>query len=273
MIKKCFVVLQFGKPHEWTEQFFQQVAGLGAFGWHWMFFTPNKYENVPENVDIIDMDVNKFNELVEEKTGVKPTIYITDKGIPNIHVTDFMVAYGLIFEDYLDSFDFWGMMGGPDIVFGRLDHFVPDYLLKSCDIFSDDVFTINGCFTLVGNTDYNNNLFRKIAGWQDAFEAKDCPKCTGTGPDHILAGTDEYGLTEVMKNEPKLRYFYQEFYPMLSHDRLEQHVPVPQLEVKPDGSLWELFKDTASPEWIHKRPVLGKEIPYFHFSNTKKWPL
>ena len=36
---------------------------------------------------------------------------------------------------------------------------------------------------------------------------------------------------------------------------------------------WELLKDANPPEWKHARPFLGKEIPYFHFMKTKRWPL
>ncbi len=92
----------------------------------------------------------------------------------------------------------------------------------------------------------------------------------GIGP-HTLHGTDEYDMTEVMKDAP-VRYTHPQYYPIHSHDRLEQHVPEIKLEIKEDGSLWELSQDINHPVWAHAHPLMGKEIPYFHFLRTKKWP-
>ncbi len=78
-------------------------------------------------------------------------------------------------------------------------------------------------------------------------------------------------MTEVMKNA-SVRYCYPQFYFIHSHDRLEQHNPDVKLDIKEDGSLWELFRDVSPPEWPHARPFIGKEIPYFHFLRTKRWP-
>ena len=163
-MKKVFVILMFGKPFPWIDKFIDSVQHLEKYGWCWKIFTPNKFES-KGNVEIVPMTIDEFNLLVEKKTGITPLTYITDKGIPSSHVTDYMVAYGKIFEDYLKC-DFWGMMGGPDIVFGRLDRFLPDSFLEDCDIFTDDVKAINGCFTLFRNTEEINTLFKKIPNWE-----------------------------------------------------------------------------------------------------------
>ncbi len=263
-MKKVFIILQFGKPHTWTQKFIDSVQHLEKYGWYWQIYTPNALTS-KGNVEIINMTIEDFNSLVEDKTGIKPTIYITEKGIPSVHVTDYMVAYGKIFEDYLKC-DFWGMMGGPDILFGRLDHFLPDSYLKTCDIFTDDPKAINGCFTLFRNTEKINNLFKEIPKWEYAFEQFDCLGCIANG-EHTLFGTDEYGLTEVMKTS-KLRYKHPKYFPLHGHDRLENH----KIEVKEDGSLWELNRDTP-PKWEHAIINFGREILFYHFSQTKQWPL
>ncbi len=274
MTKKTFIILQFGKPFPWINKFIESVRHLEQYGWHWKIFTPN-LSNLdddptyfyPSNVETVIMNINQFCKLVGKKTGITPKIFITDKGIPSIHVTDFMVAYGKIFEDYLKDSDFWGMMGGPDILFGRLDHFLPDSYLEDCDIFTDDPKFINGCFTLFRNTPTLNELFTQITNWKTAFKQKDCLRCTTGRGAHSLFGTDEYGLTEVMKTS-KLRYKHPKYYPLHGHDRLERH----EIELKEDGSLWELNRDNP-PLWSNAIPEFGREILFYHFSQTKKWPL
>jgi len=265
-MKKCFIILQFGDPFAWMPQFIEVVSKLAPFGWHFMIFSPTKYTDLPRNVHAHAMDIGEFCELVGEKTGIKPNIHIV-KGKPNVHVTDFMVAYGKIFEDYLVEFDFWGMCGGPDIVFGRLDHFLPDSYLEDCDIFTDDPYFIDGCFTLCRNTNKVNNLYKKISNWKEAFSQPPCAKCALGIGDHTLYGTDEYGLTEVMKTS-KLRYKHPKHYPLHGHDRLERH----KISLKEDGSLWELNEDYP-PLWSNAIPIFGREILFFHFMKGKVWPL
>ncbi len=258
-IKKCFVLTQFGSPHPWTEQYFNNVKALEKYGYYWKIFTPNKLGKTPSNVEVVPMTIEQFDALIEKKTGVHPHNYL-ENGVPHKAVSDFYVATGRIFEDYLKEFDFWGITNW-DIVYGRLPMFIPDQILEEADIFSDDVRAINGIFSLFRNTDEMNDLFKEISLWQTKFTI------------HQLFGLDEYDMTDVViKNSEKIRFLHPQYYPLHSHDRLKQHQPNVKLEIKEDGSLWELFEDIGHPEWIHARPFIGREIPYFHFIRTKKWP-
>ncbi len=268
-MKKTFIILQFGEPFPWIDKFINSVQHLEKYGWYWKIFTLDTDSNVDYigNVEKIHMSIDEFCELVGEKTKVTPKIFITDKGIPSIHVTDFMVAYGKIFEDYLEDYDFWGMMGGPDILFGRLDHFLPDYYLEDCDIFTDDPKFINGCFTLFRNTPTINLLYKEISNWKKAFSQKDCLKCTTDRRAHTLFGTDEYGLTEVLKNT-NFAYKHPKYYPLHGHDRLERH----EISLKEDCSLWEINRDNP-PLWSNAIPTFGREILFYHFSQSKQWPI
>lgn len=260
-MKKCFVLTQFGKPHEWTTQYFENIRKLGEYDWYWKIFTPNVYENIPSNVEIVPMTIEQHNMLVKKTCGVNPKNYL-ENGFPHKPVSDFYVATGVIYKKWLKEFDFWGMANW-DIVYGRLDHFISDETLEDCDIFTDDINTINGIFALFRNIPEVNNLFKEIPNWEHQFT------------DHHLYGTDEYGLTDVMRRDDirsKIRYCYPTYYPMHSHDRLEQHVPEVKLEIKKNGSLWEFFRDVNHPNWAHARPFIGREIPYLHFIRTKAWP-
>lgn len=256
MLKKIFLQTQFGLLHPWTDQYFQNIAPLGATGWYWYIFTPNKYENIPDNVKIIPMTIEEFDTLMEKKIGVNPHNFLVN-GVPSKHVSDFYMAHGKIFEDYIKDADFWGFTNW-DIVYGRLSHFIPDELLTHADIFSDDINTINGIFTLIRNNEKMNNLFKEIPDWDNKFRV------------HQLIGTDEYDFTEVARKIPN--FVTPKYYPLHSHDRLKHQIPEPCLSMKEDGSLWELAEDIGAPKWEHARPFIGKEIMYYHFQRTKSWP-
>ncbi len=273
-LKKCFVLTQFGSPHKWTEQFLENVGKLGKYGWYWKIFTSNKYENVPDNVEIVPMTTDQFNDLVEDKLGVRPNMFMTQAEVPSVHVTDFYVFTGLIFEDYLKGFDFWGITN-IDIVYGRLDRFISDKELEQYDVWTDDIKVINGIFCLFRNRPDINNLCKEIPFWKEKVGQKPCQRCLGNGYDHTLYGTDEYDMTEVMlkvEKEGRARYGHPKYHPIHSHDRLEQHVPDVKLKIEDDGSLYEFFEDIHGPDWIHARKLLGKQIAYYHFIRTKEWP-
>ena len=272
ILKKTFVLTMFGSPLPWVNQFIDAVQFLEPYGFYWKVFTPNDIKS-KGNVEIISMTTNQFNDLVEKKLGIRPNMFMTELGVPSVHVTDFLVAWGVIMEDYLKDSDFWGACGW-DSVFGRLDHYLPDSYLETCDVWTDDIETINGCFVLFRNTEKVNNLFKQIPDWKAKLAQPPCQRCLGNPEawQHTLHGLDEYGLTEVMKNVKDLRYKYPRYYPLHSHDRLEHQIK-PKLKVQEDGSLWELMADVQPPEWIHARPFIGREILFFHFMKTKKWPM
>lgn len=263
MVKKCFVLLMFGEQFPWTQKFIDHVQHLKKSNWYFQIYTPHDFKS-EGNVTIIPMTIEEFNSLVEEKLGINPKLYITEKGIPSFHVTDFYVMLGKIFEDFLTDFDYWGTVG-MDCVIGRLDHFLQDEELSKHDIWSDDKGQFNANFALYRNHPTVNERFKKITDWERAVTQTPCPGCLGTGS-HQLRVTDEYGMTAVLLGnwgQPKYHLIH-------SHDRLENHVPVPKLQITEDGSLWELLADVAPRG---RNFEIGREIAYFHFQMTKKWPL
>lgn len=264
MLKKVSLLTQFGTPHEWTDEFLKNIGTLGKYGWYWKIFTPNKFENIPQNVEVVDMDIDGFNKLVNQKLGFDPEVKINDKGFPSKPMSDFYVANGVIFEDYIKSFDYWTITNW-DVVYGRLDHFLPDIMLKTMDIFTDDIGIVNGVFSVFKNTPVVNNLFREIPDIEEMMKSED------------IIGTDEYYLITPIKRAAalnKIVYNHPEYYPFHSYDRLIQHSEGPQLEIRKDGSLWERFKDMNPPKGYINFPkgYIAREIMYFHFSYTKKWP-
>lgn len=276
-LNKTFILNQFGTPHPWTQQFIDAVQPLAPYGYRWLIFTPNKLES-KGNVTVIPQTIEEFNALCESKLGVNPRMFITESGVPSVHVTDFCVFYGLIYQDYLNETDYWGMCGW-DTLMGRLDHFLPDDLWGA-DVFSDDIEgAVNGTFCLFKNAEKINKLCLEIPHYKAQLLQNACKRCTGElGKDHphTLAGTDEYAMTQVCMNasrEGRIRYICPLDYAMHSHDRLIQHCDGVNLLLRDDGRLFELFKDMRPPEWVHKRPFMGREIPYFHFMVTKAWPI
>lgn len=260
MIKKVFIQTQFGEPHAWTQEYVDHIQKLEKYGWYWMTFTPNKMESKGNHI-VVPMTLEEFDELIYKKLGLRAGNYL-DNGVPHKFISDYYPAFGLIFQDYLKDYQYWGHTNW-DIVYGRLDKFLPDLELEKYDIWTDNVNSLNGIFSLYKNETYINSLFMEVVDWKNIFIR------------HKLFGMDEYHMTDVLNKaskEGRIRYGHPQYYALHSYDRLEQHVPDVKLEMKEDGSLFELFKDTAPPNWIHATPFPGREIAYFHFIRTKSWP-
>ncbi len=247
-LKKVFLQPLFGKPYDWTQQYLDNIAQVE--GYDWKIFTPHALKPSGKNTEIINMHIGTFDKLVEEACGLNPDNYI-DGEAPHKNLTDFYPAYGDIFKDYIKGYDYWGHTNW-DCVYGRLGHFLPDSVLAECDIWADESNSVNGTFSLYRNDEKINKLYQKVDGWKEAFTL---PK---------LFGFDEmdfsvYAVKEGYVTNPI-------HYPFHSYDRFPLHIREPQLEYK-DGRLYEVFEDAVTLRKI------GKELMWFHFSYSKRWPL
>lgn len=68
---------------------------------------------------------------------------------------DFKVIYGLIFQDYVKDYDYWGHCD-LDLIWGDLSYFFQKY-----NLYNYDKFLVLGHLSLYRNTDDVNNAFRK----------------------------------------------------------------------------------------------------------------
>jgi hypothetical protein len=106
----------------------------------------------PDNVKLINKTLKEISLLAAKKLGFE--VHITT----GYKLCDFKPAYGLIFEDILNGYDFWGHCD-IDIIFGDIREFITDELLQNHDLISVRHDWLSGCFLLYKNTDKLNNLF------------------------------------------------------------------------------------------------------------------
>jgi hypothetical protein len=108
--------------------------------------------SLPNNVKLINNTLEEISALATQKLGFLISISTGYK------LCDFKPAYGLIFEDILNGYDFWGHCD-IDIIFGDIREFITDELLQNHDLISVRHDWLSGCFLLYKNTDKLNNLF------------------------------------------------------------------------------------------------------------------
>jgi hypothetical protein len=187
--------------------------------------------STPEGYSLfIDADLNGFKKRVKDKLGIDCPI---EPGTGK--VWDYRPALGLIYDDVIKGYDFWGHTDF-DCVYGDVDKWVTDEFLSNLDVHSNHSTYVCGCWTLYRNTPEVNNLFKKHPYWQDFMTD---PRPNGWVEADFSRYLESSGL--------RYKYTFWQGNPWADKVNLK----------KLDG---KLYQD-------------GEEIMMFHFKQTKKWPL
>lgn len=135
-----------------------------------------------DNCFYFDFSLNEVSLLVSKKIGLEVNICNPYK------LCDFKPAYGLIFEDYLSGYDYWGWCD-IDLIFGDIKPFLECLYLYDCWHVRKN--WTSGSFSLMRNKEKIIKLFLRSSDWKKIFL------------DNKYYGFDECGnlLTRVAKGE------------------------------------------------------------------------
>ncbi|OGW75558.1 MAG: hypothetical protein A2Z72_01380 [Omnitrophica bacterium RBG_13_46_9] len=163
-MKKIIILMPyFGKWPPWFELFMQTCVYNPTVSW--IFFTDaDRPAEKCQNVDFVGMDLKQFNSLCSEKLGlqVQKRAY---------SLCDLRPAYGKIFSDHINGFDFWGH-SDIDVFYGNIRAFFTEEILNKYDIISSRNGMLSGHFTIYKNVEEINALFRKLPNHEILFTDK-----------------------------------------------------------------------------------------------------
>lgn len=143
----CLVVAYYGKFNNFFQLWLDSCRKNEDIDF--LVFTDDEYPyNYPSNVKVKYTTLRYISELVKSKFDFEIKLDNAYK------LCDYKVAYGIIFEEYLKEYEFWGYCD-VDLIFGRISSFITDDILNSYD-----KILSRGHFTLFRNNEYINNLFR-----------------------------------------------------------------------------------------------------------------
>lgn len=126
MYSICVISAYFGKLPNYFCMWVKSVAYNSSIDF--LLVTDQTVKNTPSNLKIFKMTLDEFSDRASEKIGLPIKVKEAYK------CCDFKVAYGTIFADYLDGYDFWGHCD-LDLMWGDIRHFATDELLKNYDRF------------------------------------------------------------------------------------------------------------------------------------------
>jgi hypothetical protein len=165
-IKICFIVAYFGKWPIWFPAFLHSCKKNPTI--NWIFFTDcGSPAHHSSNVVFYNRTLAQIRELIKRKIGKEATFEDAYK------VPDYKPAFGVLFDDYLNDFDFWGHCD-IDIIFGDIRKYATDEILSKYDVFSTRKGMISGHFSLFRNTIGTNHLFQQSIEFSQVVRQVEC---------------------------------------------------------------------------------------------------
>lgn len=150
---KIAIVICWYGPWPWYFKLFVHTVKFNP-SVDFYFITDTKIEiELPDNIKIIVKSLCEIELLASQKLGFNVDMKTAYK------LCDFKPVYGLLFEEYIKDYDFWGH-GDCDIVFGNIRHFITDEILTDFDVIAVRHDFLTGYFTLFRNIPKINNLFK-----------------------------------------------------------------------------------------------------------------
>ena len=137
--KVVIIGVYFGNLPNYFELW--RLSAVKNTGVDFLIITDQENIEISNNINVISMDISCMKALASEKLGISNISL--DKPYK---CCDFKPVYGVIFEDYIKGYDYWGHCDF-DMIFGDLTGFFNKY-----DLYSYDKFLALGHLTMYRNT-------------------------------------------------------------------------------------------------------------------------
>lgn len=152
---KSIVLIQpyFGKWPLWFDAHLISIAKNPTVDW--LFITDCEIpDNVPTNAKFISTTLDLLNKKINKTLEV--VVPLSPRKL-----CDIRPAYGKVFQEYIEDYDFWGFCDA-DIIWGDIRQFITNEKLCNHDIISSRKKAISGHFTIFRNSGVINNFYKTI---------------------------------------------------------------------------------------------------------------
>ena len=151
MEKVVFIIPYFGKFNNYFQLFLNSCAYNKKF--EWLIFTDDTRDfKYPANVKVIYTTFDKLKNRIQELFDFPIILNNPYK------LCDFSPAYGMIFEEYIKEYQFWGYCD-TDVIWGNISDFIKDE-----DLIKYDKICVFGHCSLY------NNLFKVNLNGEERYK-------------------------------------------------------------------------------------------------------
>ena len=163
----CLIIPYFGKWPAWFNMYLETCRHNPSVDW--LFFTDCEIpKDAAQNTKFFKMSLDDFSVLASKKLGLKIKLKTAYAYGRRPKVSEYRPACGVIFEDYLKDYDFWGY-SDIDVVYGDIRKFITDDMLETYDIITAKKKYIVGHFVIYKNCDKMNRLYQMARGYKRVF--------------------------------------------------------------------------------------------------------
>jgi len=159
--KIALLVVYYGAWPAWINYFLSSCMHNKACDFLIISDTDPKQIKI-SNVFFFPLSLSELSRLIRHKSGIPTEIKDPYK------LCDFRPLYGIIFEDYLKDYLFWGYCD-IDLILGDLTRFLSEDSITGYDIFFGYEQFASGPFSLYRNVPEINCLYYKIDGLMEAL--------------------------------------------------------------------------------------------------------
>jgi hypothetical protein len=162
--KVAIITFCIGEVPRWIDYFIRSCSYNKCIDWFYFTDKPLKGQ-FGSNIKVINTSLNELNVLFSAKTDVKANIRHPYK------LCDFRPAFGIIFGEYLERYDYWGYCDN-DLIFGDILSLLGDVIMEGYSIIIPHKQFSHGHFCLLRNTDTINSLFKLSPIYKDIFRSE-----------------------------------------------------------------------------------------------------
>jgi hypothetical protein len=167
MLKTIGLLTCWYGPYPWYFPYFINSCGFNPTV-DFILITDNmeNIPNKPENVKVIYRSLDDIIELASKRLGFRVNIDYPYK------LCDFKPAYGFIFKEVIENYDFWGQTD-VDVIYGSIRDFMTPELLDNYDLISARHDYVTGSFALYKNCEKMNTLFKRSKDYEVVFSTSE----------------------------------------------------------------------------------------------------
>jgi hypothetical protein len=204
----------------------------------------------PENVKMINIGFKELKNRIEKLVGFSIKLETPYK------LCDYKPLYGLLFQEMISRYDFWGHCDS-DIIWGDLRKFITENILNQYD----KVYT-RGHLTLYKNNQTINkicleqHLYKSVYTYKEAFST------------NYICHYDEWGgISEIFKKK-KIDYYDNIEFADIRYDNFHFELAKPRVKTN-QLKLFHWDKGELRCYTVNGDRIVVKEYAYIHLQKRK----
>jgi hypothetical protein len=159
------IVVFFGKWPDWFPAFIVSCRANSTI--NWLIFTDcDGPQYAPPNVRFLKSSREEIRELTEKRLNMQVALPNNRK------LCDLRPAYGVVFSEYIEHYDFWGYCD-IDVIWGDIRSFYDTVILQGHDVISARQNRLAGHFSLLRNTPEINLAFLNHPQLEEIMKSPD----------------------------------------------------------------------------------------------------